>query len=42
MILIILMNKVKTYIEERKTERFGNNPWGTQKVSFIDRVSKNN
>ena len=39
-----VLNKVKTFNNERRTDRFGNMiiHGGKQKVSFIDRISKNN
>ena len=39
-----VLNKVKTFSNERRTDRFGNMiiHGGKQKVSFIDRISKNN
>ena len=38
------LNKVKTFNNERRTDRFGNMiiHGGKQKVSFIDRITKNN
>ena len=38
------LNKVKTFNIEKRTDKFGNMiiPGGKQKVTFIDRISKNN
>ena len=38
------LNKIKTFNIQKRTDKFGNKiiPGGKQKVTFIDRISKNN